>query len=256
MGNVTQNSKGGGIRLIIVRREDALHKARLLGLLTEILDNKILAHCLYFKGGTCASMIGALNRFSVDLDFDLKMDGNGNEARTEFHAIFKDLNLEVKNESVNALQFFVKYESPPNQRNTIQIDALNVFVAANEYAPFYLPEIDRTALCQTIPTMFANKLVAPLDRYAKHKSIAGRDMYDIHHFFIKGYDYTKGVITERTGKDISTFFETLIGFIGKNVSTKLIDEDLNTLLPYDLFKNIRKNLKQETLMFLNQELAK
>ncbi|MFZ3151113.1 MAG: hypothetical protein WA116_05435 [Anaerolineaceae bacterium] len=31
-------------------------------------------------------------------------------------------------------------------------------------------------------TVFANKLVAPIDRFQKHHSIAGKNFYAIHHF--------------------------------------------------------------------------
>ncbi|HIP71371.1 MAG TPA: hypothetical protein EYH05_08260, partial [Anaerolineae bacterium] len=49
----------------------AKHRIQLTRLLTEILDDPYLAASLYFKGGTCAAMLGYLDRFSVDLDFDL-----------------------------------------------------------------------------------------------------------------------------------------------------------------------------------------
>ena len=48
--------------------------------------------------------------------------------------------------------------------------------------------------------MMANKLVAVIDRYAHREAIAGRDLYDIHHFFMKGYRYNEDVICERTGR--------------------------------------------------------
>lgn len=50
--------------------------------------------------------------------------------------------------------------------------------------------------------MMANKLVAVIDRYVHREAIAGRDLYDIHHFFMKGYRYNEDVICERTGKEL------------------------------------------------------
>ena len=55
----------------IPNKKDALHKAWLYRLLEAIADNQKLVKVMYFKGGTCASMLGWLQRFSVDLDFDL-----------------------------------------------------------------------------------------------------------------------------------------------------------------------------------------
>ena len=39
-------------------------------ILSAIYSDIYLAKNLYFKGGTCASMLGYLDRFSVDLDMD------------------------------------------------------------------------------------------------------------------------------------------------------------------------------------------
>lgn len=172
--------------MIIARQEDIIHKTNLLRVLTEIVDNPILSTSLYFKGGTCASMIGILDRFSVDLDFDLKIGSDEKKLRTEFHKIFKELGFEINQESKKALEFFLKYPNSPNQRNTLKIDALNFIVKSNTYQPIFLPEINRTVNCEDKKTIFANKLVAIKDRYDHKEKIAGRDIYDIHHFFSLG----------------------------------------------------------------------
>lgn len=241
--------------MIIVRPQDVLHKFQLLKLLVEILDNPILSSSLYFKGGTCASMLGMLDRFSVDLDFDTKLGADEILLRSEFHQIFKKLDLLIKDESKAALEFFVKYPAPDNQRSIIKVDALNLHVKANKYAPQFLPEIDRTAACQTKETIFANKLVALKDRYDRNGSIAGRDVFDIHHFFLKGFSYNRNVIEERTKKTVLEFFKDLEIFIETKITSTIIDQDLNTLLPNTIFQKIRKTLKQETLMFLKQEIT-
>ena len=48
-----------------------LHKVWMYRVLTSIVDTPESAKVLRFKGGTCAAMRGLLNRFSVDLDFDI-----------------------------------------------------------------------------------------------------------------------------------------------------------------------------------------
>ncbi|PIW73563.1 hypothetical protein CO005_00710, partial [Candidatus Roizmanbacteria bacterium CG_4_8_14_3_um_filter_34_9] len=58
--------------MILPKREDVYHKVQLFRLLTEILDSPI-AKDVYFKGGSATTMLGFLDRFSVDLDFDLKL---------------------------------------------------------------------------------------------------------------------------------------------------------------------------------------
>ena len=239
--------------MILLRPQDTLHKSHLLRLLMEIMDDTVLAAALRFKGGTCAAMMGILDRFSVDLDFDLTPNADEHMLRKRFHDVFSHLELIVDNESKKALEFFVKYKSIPGQRNTIKIDALNVRYNAATYAPQYLQEINRTVLCQTIDTIVASKLVAPLDRFTRNKTIAGRDIYDIHHFFLQGLPYNRELITERTNGNCPTFFGRLIGFIDRYVTQTVINEDLNTLLPPIHFQRIRKILKQETLQFLTLE---
>jgi predicted nucleotidyltransferase component of viral defense system len=242
--------------MITLKPTDAIHKAYLLRTLTEIIDNPILTNSLYFKGGTCASMMGILDRFSVDLDFDLKVGANEKELRTEFHKIFTKLGFSLDQESQKALEFFLKYQNSPNQRNTLKIDALNFVVKSNVYTPVFLPEINRTVNCQNQESIFANKLVAVKDRYDRKQSIAGRDIYDIHYFFLKNLKYSEPVIIERTGLQVKEYFIYLRNFINEKVNQTLIDQDLNTLLPVETFNKIRKNIKQETLMFLDNEISK
>ena len=119
-----------------------------------------------------------------------------------------------------------------------------------------LGDIDRIVPCQTKETMFANKLVALIDRFEKHESIAGRDLYDIHHFFMKGFSYTKEVIVERRKTTVPVFLKELIDFVEKRITETIITQDLSALLPRDKFQKIRKALKPETLMFLRDELRR
>ena len=65
-----------------------------------------------------------------------------------------------------------------------------------------------------------------MDRFEKTGHIAGRDLYDIHHFFMNGYSYDPAVIIERTGLWQKDFFSKLIIFIEKYVTDQIITEDL------------------------------
>ncbi len=240
--------------MIALRPEDILHKSYLNRILIEIIDNPLLSQHLAFKGGTCASMLGFLDRFSVDLDFDLLDKIQMAALRGEFHAIFSRLGLTVAKEYDAVLFFQVKYTNESrSKRNTIKVSAHDIPVAANDYAVQYFKEIDRLMKSQTIETMFANKLVAVTDRYAKYKTIAGRDIYDIHRYFVQGYKYKGAVIQERTGLNPKDYFASLIAFVKKHMTQTVINEDLNTLLPSDRFGQIRKILIPETMHFLENE---
>lgn len=237
--------------MIHLKVEDIIHKSYLNRLLIEIIDQPVLAANLYFKGGTCATMLGYLDRFSVDLDFDMRPTADTMVLRQEFRAIINKLGLTIAKEFDSVLMFQVKYPNDPGKRNLVKVSVNSKIVTANQYKAQYLPDIDRLMNCQTIETMFANKLVAVLDRYTLHGTLAGRDIYDIHHFFVKGYVYSSSVITERTGLSPQEYFKQLTDFITQKVSQRTIDEDLNTLLPADQFQQIRKILIPETLAFLS-----
>ncbi len=242
--------------MIPTNRRTAIHKLYLLRLLTTIVDHPTLALELYFKGGTAAAMQGFLDRFSVDLDFDLAPGGNASDTRQHLVEIFDQLSLPVDRASTTSLFFSVKYPAPTNARNTIHISVFESVVKANIYQPQYLPEINRMVTCQTLETMVANKLVTPLDRWQKHEAIAGRDFYDIHHFLSLGYGYEAGVITERSSLTVKEFFGQLAKFVDKNVTQDIINQDLNTLLPFDKFSILRTRLKDELLTLLIDEYAR
>lgn len=243
--------------MITLNSKDAIHKAWLYRVLIAIVDNTNL-HDLYFKGGTCAAMAGFLDRFSVDLDFDYT--GNQKDlvkVRHELEKIFNDLGLEIKDTSAKVPQFFLKYPTKNiTDRNTLKIDITFPPPKANVYEPIKLIDINRVVVCQNISTMFANKLVAIIDRFERNGSIAGRDIYDIHHFFLNGYNYNKDVINERTELSLIDFFEKLSDFIKKHITEIILNQDLNLLIPYEKFNKLRKELKRETLLFLDDEIKR
>ena len=202
-------------------------------------------------------MLGWLDRFSVDLDFDFV--GGKEEmpaTRKRMEKIFRDLGLEIKDKSRQVPQYFLKYGNQEGERNSLKIDVTFPPPKANQYKKQRFVLIDRIINCQTIETMFANKLVAMIERYQKNQTIAGRDLFDIHFFFLAGNRYNKEVIQERTGKNPHLFLQELSKFIAEKVTDKIITEDLNSLLPYAKFKIMRKILKQETLMFLREEIRR
>lgn len=241
--------------MILPKSSDAIHRAWLFRLLSALANNQFLVESLPFKGGTCAAMRGIVERFSVDLDFDVLNEKLMDKINSELIKIFNDLGLEIKDSSTKVPQFFLKYPNREGERNTLKFDATFPPPKANKYEPFRFVEIDRILFCQTPETMFANKLVTLKERFEKQKSIAGRDMFDIHTYFLKGFSYTKEVIEERRQVPVKKFFEELINFIEQHITQNIIDEDLNYLLDPETFQKSRKYLKQEVLMFLRQALA-
>lgn len=241
--------------MLILNKQDAIHKAWLCRILEGIADDSQLSSVLYFKGGTCAAMLGWLDRFSVDLDFDYAGDREDiTTTRQALERLWQTLELNIKDKSQKGIQYFLRYES--DGRNTIKIDTSFPLPAANTYAPQRLIEIDRILMCQTRETMFAHKLLALIGRSEQHGSIAGRDLYDIHYFFMNAFSYNVTVIQEQTGTDVKTFLLKLYNFVEHQVTDRIIAEDLNYLLPPNKFQLIRKVLKREVLSLLQDEIMR
>lgn len=240
--------------MILPRPEDTVHKIQLLRLLTAIIDSP-LSSFVFFKGGTCAGMLGVLDRFSIDLDFDYQKGVKTSLINSELKKIFRHLELEVEKKSREPF-YLLKYQAKNRLRNSIKLSLIENVYLNNIYKPYYLREIDRYAICQTIETMFSHKLVSLTDRFKKYRAIAGRDLYDIHHFFLQGYRYSEKLIIERTKKQLVKYLRELKDFIESKINNTVINEDLNYLLPYERFKKIRKTLKKETILLLDNEIER
>jgi predicted nucleotidyltransferase component of viral defense system len=236
--------------MITPTKETAYHKAMMIRILSVFFDDRIIAHAFAFKGGSCASMAGFLEQFSVDLDFDLLEKKKKKTIEERMIKILINLNFAIKKQSKKELFFVVKYQSI-YPRNSLKISIVDKIPKSNQYQPLFLPDLNRFIPCQTVETMFTNKLVAITDRYHQYHQVAARDLYDIHHFFSKGFDFSKEVIEERTKMDWQKYFKILIEFIPKKFNQKIIDEDLNFLLLPEKFRTVRKTLITETLIFLN-----
>ena len=245
--------------MITPRNTDIIHKAWLCRILTGISDDTTLVSLLRFKGGTCAAMRGVIDRFSVDLDFDL-IDASKNDlVQKHLEALFKKMKLIIKDRSAKVPQYFLRYPSlgtahAPDARNTIKVDVTFPPPESNDYEPIRFIEIDRILQCQTISTMFANKLVALTERYDRYGTIAGRDVFDIHTLLLAGYDFKSEIIEERTGMSAKKYLERALEFLEKKITQTIIDQDLNTLLPPKEFRHIRESLQRETVMMLREKL--
>ncbi|MBN1115389.1 MAG: nucleotidyl transferase AbiEii/AbiGii toxin family protein [Oligoflexia bacterium] len=243
--------------MLTANRDDSIHKAWLLRILMHVADDVFLMEKLRFKGGTCAAMRGIIDRFSVDLDFDIVAPNEEfKQISLRLEAAFKTLDLKIKDKNDTIPQYFLRYKTDPGKRCTIKIDMQHPVPVSNQYEKIRFTDIDRIIPCQTVETMFANKLVAVLDRYEKQGGVAARDIYDVHSFFLKGCGYSNNVIIERTNQPLLCFFKDLKLFIEQKVTGTVIEQDLNLLLPPDRFKQIKKTLKNEVIVMINDEIQR
>jgi predicted nucleotidyltransferase component of viral defense system len=240
--------------MVLPLSKDMKHKTQLFRLLREILNTPELSSKLAFKGGTYASLRGVLNRFSADLDFDLPDKNDYEFVLDATLKIISKLGLEIKDRSKNHLQFFLKYDALPTERNTLKLEINDDTSRFNKYEEVNLLEINQICKGQTLDTMFSNKLFACIARFEKNGKIAGRDFFDIHQFFYQGLPINKDVVEERSNLSYKEYMVKLRSFIVKNITTQQLVQDLNMLLEKKTIKTILPHIKDELLVFIDNEV--
>lgn len=242
--------------MFVPSNREIKHKNQLYILLKEILKDPLLSQTLMFKGGTYASLRGVLDRFSIDLDFDLPDKSKKKEIRKRCYEIFKKLDFEIKDESRRHLQFFLKYKAPEGERNTLKLEINDDVSKYNKYEKVLLEQVNMYCNGHTLDTMFANKLIACKARYDKNGKIAGRDFYDIYKFFLQGLSINEKVIEERSGMEYVKYLKSLIAFIKKNLTKTLLNQDLNPLVKQRDLDKLIPHINDDIISFLEDEILR
>jgi predicted nucleotidyltransferase component of viral defense system len=242
--------------MFVPSNREIKHKNQLYILLKEILKDPLLSQTLMFKGGTYASLRGVLDRFSIDLDFDLPDKSKKEEIRKRCYEIFKKLDFEIKDESRRHLQFFLKYKAPEGERNTLKLEINDDVSKYNEYEKVLLEQVNMYCNGHTLDTMFANKLIACKARYDKNGKIAGRDFYDIYKFFLQGLSINEKVIEERSGMEYVKYLKSLTAFIKKNLTKTLLNQDLNPLVKQRDLDKLIPHINDDMISFLEDEILR
>ena len=155
----------------------ATHRTILFQVLKDIYSDTTVAPFLGFKGGTAAVMFYGLDRFSVDLDFDL-LDEMKQDLVFEKLIKIVAKHGEVKESHIKRFSLFCLLSYEDNARN------IKVEVNRRQFGSKY--EI-KTYLGVSMPVMvqedmFAHKLMAMHERIGK----TSRDIYDVWYIFHPG----------------------------------------------------------------------
>lgn len=227
------------------------HRRIMLKILEEISTDSILVNNLGFKGGTACYFLHGLDRFSVDLDFDL-LDENKDEIvkkrllelLTKYGTIKTKTSIKVKySDEYQSLKIDIFDRYKNSQLNTYKVkdivSGLSLRVLQKE-------------------DIFAHKLVALIDRSVNSvdsdKFIANRDLYDINFFFKNNWKFNQEIITTQTGKKVSEYLKDVINFIEKYSNESNILDRLGELVDEDRRVWVKNNLKNEVLKQLAIEV--
>lgn len=214
------------------------HEWLLKNILKDIYTTPQLEGRLIFRGGTCLYLFYGLDRFSVDLDFNLVSPDFPAQVVTDI--LKKYLFLDEQRQKHFTWFWLGGYEKG-KQRVKVEINK-------REYPDTYT---NKNFYGITIPTLsaeclFAHKLCALTDR----KKIQNRDVYDIHFMFTKQFPINEAIIKIRTGKTVKVYLTSLIDFIEKNVKSSTILDGLGELLNDSQKDKIKNTLKSDILFDL------
>ncbi|MBA3047067.1 nucleotidyl transferase AbiEii/AbiGii toxin family protein [Patescibacteria group bacterium] len=222
------------------------HKKIMLNILADISKDPELSVNLGFKGGTCCYFIYGLDRFSVDLDFDL------------LNMEAKDLVMKKMNELLKKYGTVKKEggESRMKLKYSDDSSALKVDISSRDELN-YLNSYEIKDIVSSVPLnilkkedIFANKLVAVKDRFENklaNKIIANRDIYDINFFFNKNWGINYEIIALRRKKDAKSYLKELIEFIEKKVDNKRILDGIGALVSDEKREWVKNELKNEVI---------
>ncbi len=225
----------------------AKHNNILLKILKDIYTDNSINTILGFKGGTAAALFYELNRFSVDLDFDLL---NAKKENYVFERVKTILENYGKLKQVKKKRFNLFYILSYDKKN---INAQNVKVEINrrEFGSKYNVKSFLGISMQIMvkEDMAAHKLCAMYERINK----ANRDIFDAQFFLAHDWPVNKKIIENRMNMSYKNFLKKSIEAIEK-FNDKDILAGMGELLTEKQKAWVKTKLKSEILFSLRLAL--
>jgi predicted nucleotidyltransferase component of viral defense system len=227
------------------------HRRIMLKILEEISTDSLLVNNLGFKGGTACYFLYGLDRFSVDLDFDLLDKDKEGVARERLLKLLSGYGS-VKTKTSIKLKYSGEYQALKIDLSTrYENNTLNTYVVKDVVSGLSLKVLKKEDI-------FAHKLIAVINRSSSiansDKFIANRDLYDIYFFFKQGWRFNEKIIEKQSGKKVEEYLQDVRDFIEKNTKNLNVVERLGELVDDDKRLWLKENLKTEVLKQLAMEM--
>jgi predicted nucleotidyltransferase component of viral defense system len=221
----------------------ATHKDILLQVLRDIYSDETIGPFLGFKGGTAAYLFYGLDRFSVDLDFDL-LDAGKKEyvfgrikEIIQKYGIIKDARIKRFN-----LFFLLSYRNKQKDAQNVKIEINHRGFDSRYEVKSYMGIPMKVAIQEY---MFACKLVAMYDRLGK----TNRDIYDVWFFKKNMWAINKEIVEKKSGMIYADLLEKSVAKLEK-FNNKDILNGLGELLNNKQKDWVRAHLLEETIFSL------
>src|SRR3989344_5326688 len=227
--------------------DTAKHKNILIKILKDIYTDPTISPILGFKGGTAATFFYGLDRFSVDLDFDLLDSDKEDYVFDRLKSIIENYGTlkEARKKRFNLL-YVLSYDDK-------DINAQNVKVEINrrEFGSKYSVESFLGISMQVMvkEDMAAHKLCAMYERIGK----TNRDIFDVQFFLAHDWSVNKKIIKDRTGMTYKEFLKKAIAIMEKFDDNDIL-AGMGELLTEKQKAWVRVKLKSEALFLLRLAL--
>jgi predicted nucleotidyltransferase component of viral defense system len=229
--------------------DTAKHKNILVKILKDIYTDSTISAILGFKGGTAATLFYDLDRFSVDLDFDL-LDSEKEDYVFERVKVILENYGKLKQQRKKKFNLFylLSYDKK-------DINAQNVKVEINrrEFGSKYDVKSFLGISMQIMvrEDMVAHKFCAMYERIGK----TNRDIFDVHFFLSHDWPINKKIIENRMGVSYAEFLKKSIDVLEKFDDSNILS-GMGELLNERQKTWVKTKLKSETLFSLKLELEK
>jgi predicted nucleotidyltransferase component of viral defense system len=220
------------------------HKTILFQILKEIYSDTTISPLLGFKGGTAALMFYELNRFSVDLDFDLLEESKEDYVFERIVTIIEKYGT-IKESRKKRFNLFCLLSYGDKSHN-IKIEINRRQFGSRYEIKTYLG----VSMLVMIPEdMFANKLIAMHERIAK----TSRDIYDVWFFLDNRFPINKDIIEKRSEISFNELVQACIEQLEK-LSNSHILTGLGELLTESQKDWAKAKLRDDTIALLKLRL--
>ena len=227
--------------------DTAIHKNILVKVLKDIYTDSTVSTVLGFKGGTAAALFYDLDRFSVDLDFDL-LDVEKEDY--VFERVKTILENYGKLKQARKKKFNLFYILSYDQKD---INAQNVKVEINrrEFGSRYDVKSFLGISMQVMvkEDMTAHKLCAMFERIGK----TNRDIFDVQFFFSRDWPVNKKIVEDRMGVSYAEFLKKAIDALEKFDDSNILS-GMGELLTEKQKAWAKAKLKSEALFSLRLAL--
>ena len=222
----------------------SIHKNILFQILKDIYSDTTIAPLLGFKGGTAALLFFELDRFSVDLDFDLLDSNNEDHVFERVGQIAKKYGIvkEMERKRFNLL-FVLSYE---DKARKIKIE-INRRSFGSRYE--LKTNLGVSMLVMVKEDMFAHKLMAMHERMGK----TSRDIYDVWFFLEHRWPINKEIVEKRADISFPELVQKCIEQLDK-MSNRNILGGLGDLLTDSQKDWARAKLRTDTIFLLKARI--